>query len=659
MSKKIFALILCLFTILTIFPLPVAASEAALAITGQPQDCSAHPGEEVTVSVSADGEGLSYQWYYKNKDASKYKKSSVITSTYTTVMSNAKDGRTVYCVIKDSRGNTVKSEKAVLSMSKPEITSQPENRTMKIGQELSVSVSASGEGLSYQWYYKNKGSSKYKKASIVTDTYTTTMSKARDGRQIYCVITDSYGASVKSKTVTLKAVRPQITAQPQSGTVLEAEQISTSIVAEGEGLTYQWYYKNKNSSKYKKSSTRSDTYAITMSKDRAGRKVYCVVTDKYGYSVKSNVVTLNMMTYAQITRQPESKRAALGKKLSVSIGAKGDGLTYQWYIRDAAAEDFIKSSTTSATYSITMNASRSGRYVYCVIADKYGNTVQSNTVRLLASGSFKSDTYTLKLNATKDLAKQFAFTANEPMIWESSNPEAVSVSEEGVVTALKKGTATITATGTVTGIRSRCKIQAGKLKQIALTFDDGPSTHTTRLLDHLENRNAKVTFFMVGNRMNANKSKIKRMAQQGHELGYHSYSHKDQTDLSSSQILSDYQESTRILNNITGQSFTVWRTPGGSYNSRVLKTVPLPHIMWSVDTRDWETRNATSVYNSIINNASDGAIILLHDLHGTTVDGAIKAIDKLLASGYELVTVTELLSRDGTPPKNGTTYFRG
>ena len=105
--------------------------------------------------------------------------------------------------------------------------------------------------------------------------------------------------------------------------------------------------------------------------------------------------------------------------------------------------------------------------------------------------------------------------------------------------------------------------------------------------------------------------------------------------------------------------FTVWRTPGGGYNDRVLQALPLPHIMWSVDTLDWKNRNAASVRYSILNNAKDGSIILMHDLYGTTVDGAISAMKEMQAGDYEFVTVTELLSRNGTPPKASTTYFRG
>ena len=452
----------------------------------------------------------------------------------------------------------------------------------------------------------------------------------------------------------------RITKQPQDCSVVIGETIRVSVAAQGDGLKYQWYYKDTKDKAFMKSSKTSSTYSYTMEAKRDGRQVYCVVKDKYGNSVRSDTATISILKEIKITQQPKSSRAAFGKTLSVSVTAKGNGLKYQWYYRDAGSKTYLKSSTRKATYSTTMKESRSGRYLYCVIKDSYGNTVKTQTVRLYAKGSFKASSYDVALDKQLNLAKQLGFTTKETLTWKSSDTGIAKVSSAGVVTGLQKGSATITVTGKTTGIQASCKVVVGRSKQIALTFDDGPSNHTARLLDYLEdNEDIKVTFFMVGNRINSYKTSVKRMAEQGHELGYHSYAHKTQTNLSSSQILSDYNKSNKIIKGLTGKSFTVWRTPGGSYNSRVLQSVPLPHIMWSVDTRDWETKNATKVYNSITNNAKDGAIILLHDLHGTTVDGAIKAMKKLQAQGYEFVTVTELLSRDGTPPKAGSTYSRG
>ena len=195
-------------------------------------------------------------------------------------------------------------------------------------------------------------------------------------------------------------------------------------------------------------------------------------------------------------------------------------------------------------------------------------------------------------------------------------------------------------------------------KQIALTFDDGPSVHTQRLLDFLEQEGIHATFFLVGDRISRFPETVQRQALEGHEIGYHSYSHADQTLLSSERIFDDFCRSNRELFALTGKEYSLWRAPGGSFNKRVLEAVPLPHIHWSADTRDWETKNTAAVCSAILESAGDGVIILLHDLYGTSVDGAIRAIKSLQKQGYEFVTVSELLSRHGETPQNCMNYYK-
>ena len=276
----------------------------------------------------------------------------------------------------------------------------------------------------------------------------------------------------------------------------------------------------------------------------------------------------------------------------------------------------------------------------------------------ITSLAIERQLYKVKPGATKTLALKVApSTDGEIFTWTSSDPKIATVSN-GVVTGVGYGTVTITVTGTYSGLRSTCKVKVCNVKQVAITFDDGPSNQTTRLLDFLKENDIRVTFFLVGNRMTSFSSNVKREAAEGHEIGYHSYGHAMQTGLSSAQITSDFQKSDKILYEMTGKHFTVWRTPGGDYNTRVLQAVPLPHIMWSVDTLDWKNRNASSVYYSVVN-AKDGSIVLMHDLYGSTVDGSIMAMKEMLAGDYEFVTVTELLSRNGTAPKNSVNYNRG
>ena len=247
----------------------------------------------------------------------------------------------------------------------------------------------------------------------------------------------------------------------------------------------------------------------------------------------------------------------------------------------------------------------------------------------------------------------------EVYTWKSSDPSVVSVDANGTVTGNTYGIATVTVTGKYSGLSASCTVKVCDVKQVAITFDDGPSSYTGKLLDFLKENDIKATFFVVGERLSYYEDILRREVDEGHEIGYHSYDHQQQTSLTSERITYDFERTNAALQKITGASFTLWRTPGGGYSTRVLNCVPLPHILWSVDTLDWKTLNANSVYKSIMNNSYDGAIILLHDLHRTSVEGAIWAMEDMLAGDYEFLTVTELLSRDGTPPEKCQTYLQG
>ena len=266
--------------------------------------------------------------------------------------------------------------------------------------------------------------------------------------------------------------------------------------------------------------------------------------------------------------------------------------------------------------------------------------------------------YKVKPGNTKSLAVLLKpADGSEEILWSSGDSSIAKVDSSGVVTGVKYGTVTITATGKYSGKKDTCQVKVCDVKQVAMTFDDGPGKRTDDLLDFLKESDLRVTFFLVGSRLKEFASDVKREAAEGHELGYHSYSHTIHTSMTDAKIKEEFKKSDDILYELTGQHFTVWRSPGGGYNDRVLSCIPLPHIMWFEDTQDWKTLNTYSVYRAIMNCANDGDIILLHDIHGTTIDGAIQAMRELNAGDYEFVTVTELLSRKGTPPENGKTYF--
>lgn len=358
------------------------------AITRQPADVTVTEGETAEVSVTATGDGLTYQWYFRNAgDSEFYLTDAFAGDTYAITMDADRSGRQVYCVVTDQYGGCVTSDTASLSMmNTAAITRQPVDVAVTEGEAAKIRVEATGDGLTYQWYYANAGDAGFTLTTSFTgDTYTAVMSADRDGRQVYCVITDLYGNTVTSDTVTMTMIKPvTIKKQPGNVTVAEGETAEVRVTAVGDGLTYQWYYKNVGDAGFTlTTSFTGDTYSIAMDASRSGRLVYCVITDQYGNSVTSDTVTLKLPTPLAITKQPKDTTAADGALALVRVEAAGDGLTYQWYFRNAGDTEFTKTSSfTENTYFVEMSASRAGRQVYCVITDRYGNSVTTNTVTL-------------------------------------------------------------------------------------------------------------------------------------------------------------------------------------------------------------------------------------------------------------------------------------
>ena len=195
-------------------------------------------------------------------------------------------------------------------------------------------------------------------------------------------------------------------------------------------------------------------------------------------------------------------------------------------------------------------------------------------------------------------------------------------------------------------------------KLAAITFDDGPSKYTDGLLDELALRGVVVTFFMQGCNAERYPDVVRKAYEAGHQIASHTYNHPQLTKLSDEEIQNQLNATISILDTATGTSNSyMLRPPYGSCNDRVLAQIGTPAIIWSVDTLDWQSRNADAVYRHIVNDTKDGSIVLLHDLYSTSVSGALRGIDTLLEQGYELVTVDELLRRRGYTVTDGTRYY--
>lgn len=244
-----------------------------------------------------------------------------------------------------------------------QIITQPKSVAAFEGETAEVSIKASGNGLTYKWYYKNSGSSKFSVSKSCTgNTYSTTMDAKSKGRQVYCVIKDQYGNTKTSKTVTLSlAKQAKITTQPTPVVTILGEKAKTTIKATGDGLTYQWYYKDPGKSSYTKSSLTGTTYSVTMTKKNNGRLIYCTVTDDYGTSVKSDTVKLSITdlveerlpTYCKI--KAKSKTSAMSLPCSKSTDpnskslesvAKGDTYTANALVRNSEGNYWYRVTTS-------------------------------------------------------------------------------------------------------------------------------------------------------------------------------------------------------------------------------------------------------------------------------------------------------------------------
>ena len=191
---------------------------------------------------------------------------------------------------------------------------------------------------------------------------------------------------------------------------------------------------------------------------------------------------------------------------------------------------------------------------------------------------------------------------------------------------------------------------------IALTFDDGPGPYTEKLLDCLEENNVKATFYMLGQNVENYPDIVKRMKDLGMELANHTYDHKDLTKLTKDQISEEIDKTSSLIQNAAGEMPDTLRPPGGSYNNQVQDLAEMPIVKWSIDTKDWKTKSEDQTYQCVMDNAQDGSVVLMHDIHEWSVDAAIRMIPDLLAEGYKLVTVQELAEAKGITLEDGQVY---
>lgn len=195
-------------------------------------------------------------------------------------------------------------------------------------------------------------------------------------------------------------------------------------------------------------------------------------------------------------------------------------------------------------------------------------------------------------------------------------------------------------------------------KLVCLTFDDGPyAPVTNKILDTLEKYNGKATFFVVGDRADTYSDEIIRASKMGCEIGTHTYSHVNLNNLSADEMQREIRKSCDVISKYSKKKVKVLRPPEGAANDTVKANVGMPMVLWSVDSRDWDYRNAEKDYQTVMDNVFDGSIVLMHDLYPATADAVARIVPELAKQGYKFVTFSELMKIRGVDVEPGEKYF--
>lgn len=197
-------------------------------------------------------------------------------------------------------------------------------------------------------------------------------------------------------------------------------------------------------------------------------------------------------------------------------------------------------------------------------------------------------------------------------------------------------------------------------KYLSITFDDGPhATLTPKLLDMLRERGIKATFFLVGKNVAEYPAIVRRMVEEGHEVANHSWSHPSLTKLGADGLRAQIEKTNTAIESASGVKPKLIRPPYGATSARLNKLFAdnygMTVAIWSVDPLDWKYRNAARVTEKILEGAAPGAVILVHDIHPSTVAAMPATLDGLKARGYEFVTMSDLIAMENSAPRSAPT----
>lgn len=366
-------------------------------IVSQPVDYVGMVGDNATFTVVAEGEDLSYQWYYFDNAASDWKKSSNgTTATLSVEFKEYRNNQQYRCEITDADGNTVTTNTVKITAKVVDlvIVTQPVSAMGSVNEQMSYTVEATGNGLTYQWYYSDDGGTTWKISGtpgFATNTLLPILRDYRDGYKYYCQITDIFGNTVNSNVVSMDVKTSEITITNQPDDIndgLIGELHTFKVTATGENLDYRWEYSNDGGATWQLSWNEgyyTDTLTVRLLAARDGYLYRCKITSGLKVVEYTDAVELNLQApSATIVKQPTNVAVVAGKSIQFQVQATGNHLTYEWYRSNDDGATWIRTyldGCTTDTLAFTATTSRAALYM-CRIVDGSGTEIWTNRVKL-------------------------------------------------------------------------------------------------------------------------------------------------------------------------------------------------------------------------------------------------------------------------------------
>lgn len=327
------------------------------------------------------------------------------------------------------------------------------------------------------------------------------------------------------------------------------------------------------------------------------------------------------------------------------------------------SDNYIGNSSyaSRSKYRSSMGQAVSGRWIVCLIAvivviavaavclvqAKFGDDEQPKG-QAVASGSGVYVTQTAQATAAVTAAANSA----------SAVPQQTKAPGKGQAAYAPDGIAKeIAAVPTLAPQTIPTPAPKIRSKAVALSFDDGPSTvNTPKVLALLKQYQAHATFFVVGTRVKEGAEVLKQEVAQGCEIGNHTWDHANLAKLSMEKVDKQYDKTADLVKKLVGYDITLLRPPYGAISAIMRKKLKHPMALWNTDTLDWKSKNTKAIMKEIKKNVKDGDIILMHDIHPTTVEALKKVLPWLVKNDYDILTISELAKRKGAVMHNGKAY---